>query len=233
MEFLVILAVVLFVSLLAAPVFLHVQEAARRARCLSNLRHIGEALQLYAGANSDRYPFSMVASSSRWLPTKPAAISHGDFGFWANSIDVDIERVRCQTIDAPLAYAYNGYMHALPKSKVLNPKTLIAVWGGLGQRPTAISSPQLDCGSLAEPCGYFDGVESIAIAPTTSVWTHGRGANFLFLDGHAAWRRLGRRSGIDTDKQSDPFRTYDQAGRVDGFWLREDGKTELFRPDAN
>ncbi|MDQ2986819.1 MAG: hypothetical protein M3R13_08890 [Armatimonadota bacterium] len=179
----------------------------------------------------------MTASSSRWLPTTPAGVptnSRGDAGFWANAIDIDIDKFRCPAIDSPLTYAYNGYMHALPKGKILNPKTLVAVWGGLGQRPTAISSPQLDCATLSEPCGYFvDDLGSIAIAPKTSVWTHGRGANFLFVDGHAAWRRLGKRSGVETEKQIDPFRTYDQSGRVDGFWLRADGKTELFRPDAH
>lgn len=233
-ELVVITLVVLLACALATPVFLHVREAARRARCLSNLRHIGTALDAYVARYDNTYPLSMMAKGGVWQPTAAAsvpAVRGEDMGFWANAIEVDTERLACEVANAPIGYAYNGYCHALNRDEVGNTSRLITVWEGFGNDGLGLPSPALDCGLVADPCGFAAGSSVIGKAPEGSVWTHGRGANFLFADGHAAWRRLGDRAGRPTDPQLDPFKVYDRSGRPDEFWIIDD-QAVFFLPGA-
>lgn len=229
-----ILVVIAVAVLLAMPVFLHAREASLRARCLSHLRSLSDAMAVYVTNNSDRYPLSMPADNRRWYPNREAVIpaeSHLDRAFWANALNIDPENLACPILAAPLAYAYNGYLHALPKSAAANPKMLVLLWEGFGKDPRNVSSPRLDCGDVQDPCSVtVESVSTIAEPPPRSTWMHGRGANFLFLDGHAAWRRLGDGAGKPTDPSVDPFHEYDRSGRVNRFWLDKDGKAPLFKP---
>jgi len=232
-ELIVILLVLLVVCTLATPVFLHAREAAGRSRCLSNLRSISSAIGAYAAANSNMLPLSLPSDRTRWYPHhEPAVpvISDLDRTFWANAIEVDAETLSCPAIDG-FPFNYNGYLHAVPLGRIARPNATIAVWEASGKHGNSQALPRLDCTTTARPCGYFEGTPTIADAPEGSVWTHGRGANFLLLDGHAKWRRLGEDAGVPTDKAIDPFHIYDRAGRVDKFWLDDDGKAVLFRLD--
>ena len=228
-ELLVILTVIFLAVLLAMPVFLHVREATARARCLSHLRSLSDAMSLYADANSATMPLSMPVRTGRWQPNAEATAE--DSIYWANSINADRDDFACPILDNPSAFAYNGYLHALPTSKTKNPKSTITIWEGFGKNPRNVSLPRLDCGEVAMPCGYdVENIRTIAEAPEGPAWTHGRGANFLFLDGHASWRRLGERDGTPTDPKVDPFHKYARSGHVDRFWLDDAGRAPLFKP---
>jgi prepilin-type processing-associated H-X9-DG protein len=232
-ELLVILLVIVAAIALAMPVFLHVREASFRARCLSHLRSLSKSIEVYSAANSGTFPLSMPADTNGYYPDREATVPANadvDRVFWANAVEVN-ESLTCPILSAPLAYAYNGYLHALDLSSLTRPKQAILLWEGFGKRPKNVSSPRLDCGTMLEPCVFTNlQLDTIAEVPSTSAWTHGRGANFLFVDGHASWRRLGERAGVPTNPKSDPFHEYDRAGRVDRFWLDDDGRAPLFRP---
>lgn len=228
-ELLVILIVVTLAVMLAMPVFLHVREASWRARCLSHLRSLSQSLDLYSANNAGRLPFSMPADDQRWQPMREA--TDVDLEYWANAIDMQEDDTACPIIDAPVAFAYNGYLHGYHMADIANTGTVISFWEGFGKRPRNISLPRLDCDRISDPCVADDpSIGTIAEAPTGSAWSHGRGANFLFLDGHAAWRRLGGNAGVPTDPNVDPFHEYDRGGRADKFWIDKEGRAPLFMP---
>lgn len=232
-ELLVILIVLLLVSVLAAPVFLHAREAAGRSRCLSNLRSLSTAIQAYAASNSATLPLSMPSDSVKWYPNREPAVQQAtqiDSTFWANAIDIETATLECPAIEG-FPFNYNGYLHGVSTRQIVRPSEVIAVWEGSGKAGTARSLPLLDCSTTETPCGYFEGTPTITTSPKGTVWTHGRGANFLFLDGHAKWRRLGQTAEIPTNNNYDPFHIYDNAGNVDKLWVDEKGHAILFKPD--
>ncbi len=228
-----ILVVLLVVGALATPVFLHAREAAGRSRCLSNMRSISTSLQAYAANNSATLPLSMPADAARWYPRREPtvpAVTDVDRAFWANSIEIDAASLSCPAI-LGFPFNYNGYLHAVSLRTLARPDETIAVWEGSGKRGNPRSLPGLDCSTTDAPCGYFEGTPTITEIPEGSVWTHGRGANFLLLDGHAEWRRLGQTAGVPTNSATDPFHVYDRSGRVDKFWLDDKGQAMLFKLD--
>ena len=228
-ELLVILVVVGLATLLAMPVFLHVREASLRARCLSHLRSISEAIDIYADSNDNVLPFSMPSENGHWETNREA--TGADLEFWSNAIDVEQDDLVCPVMDSASSYSYNGYLHAFSMDKVSNKGTAISVWEAYGKQARDLSLPRLDCGDVADPCNVnVFAIRTIADVPKDSVWTHGRGANFLYLDGHAEWRRLGGRAGRPTDPTEDPYHQYDKSGRVDKLWLDENGRAPLFKP---
>ena len=233
-ELLVILLVLLVAVLLAMPVFLHVREASWRARCLSHLRTLSTALDAYATDHSGTLPLSMPADDERWYPNREATVpaeSAPDSIYWANALSLDFEVLSCPIVSVPVAYAYNGYLHGYRSKDIRDTGEVIAFWEGFGKHPRNVASPRLDCGDVLQPCHYKQtNLATIAEPPTRSAWTHGRGANFLFLDGHAAWRRLGETVASPTDPKQDPFHTYDASGGVDKFWIDNDGRAPLFKP---
>jgi prepilin-type N-terminal cleavage/methylation domain-containing protein/prepilin-type processing-associated H-X9-DG protein len=57
-ELLVVIAIIALIAALLFPVISHAREAGRRTRCLSNLRQIGMALQLYLGDYDETFPMN-------------------------------------------------------------------------------------------------------------------------------------------------------------------------------
>lgn len=58
-ELLVVIAIVAILAAIMYPVFARAREKARAARCLSNLRQIGMAIQLYADDYDGRVPYGV------------------------------------------------------------------------------------------------------------------------------------------------------------------------------
>lgn len=57
-EILVVIAIIALLALMLMPALSGSREKARRNNCLSNLRQIGLAAQMYAGEDKDRWPLS-------------------------------------------------------------------------------------------------------------------------------------------------------------------------------
>jgi len=56
-ELLVVIAIIAILAAMLLPVLSRVRESGRGAACLSNLRQVGIALQVYVGENHNRLPF--------------------------------------------------------------------------------------------------------------------------------------------------------------------------------
>jgi prepilin-type processing-associated H-X9-DG protein len=174
----------------------------------------------------------------------------GDAQFWANSIkpfagELPLACQAQQVVGASedgavsVGLTYNGFLHRLRQSAIATPAATILLWEGYGRGAvvgTGISNPRLDC-SPTSMCLFGSAIKIRADLPSdlgasNTIWVHGKGANFLFLDGHAAWRRLGAKAGVGkNDRRKDPFMTYDKNGVPRAFWYERKGHIiELFTP---
>jgi prepilin-type N-terminal cleavage/methylation domain-containing protein len=58
LELLVVIAIIAILMALAFPVFTRARESARRSQCISNLRQLGGAIDLYCQDWDDKYPWA-------------------------------------------------------------------------------------------------------------------------------------------------------------------------------
>src|SRR5580692_10292165 len=55
-ELLVVIAIIAILAAILFPVFAQAKEAAKKTSCLSNMKQIGLAFQMYGNDNDDNYP---------------------------------------------------------------------------------------------------------------------------------------------------------------------------------
>ncbi|MBV9463468.1 MAG: type II secretion system protein [Verrucomicrobiae bacterium] len=65
-ELLMVIAIVAVLSSLLVPALQGVREGARRTKCLSNVRQIGTAVEMYKNDNEDYYPFGPPLLIANW-----------------------------------------------------------------------------------------------------------------------------------------------------------------------
>lgn len=135
-----------------------------------------------------------------------------------------------------VSYTFNGLLHAYNQSGVANASSLPLMWEGLGKVKVlgfAIASPNLNCTTLAVPCGYYPnaGPGAILVANVRSQWIHNRGGNFVRTDSSAKWSRLGAQiTPQTTDIRVDPWQTYNAQGFGLTYYA-QNNYPYLFRPD--
>ncbi len=144
-----------------------------------------------------------------------------------------------------VAMVYNGLMHSIPVADISSPASAILLWEGYGKSQTkgwSQVNPLLRCTGpvggacvykprLATACATGDGATSGWFGMDETAWTHGKGMNFVFADGHVKWQPIAAQTGTTlTDFRRDPFRTYDAKGLPTSAW--GDGcHLYYFRPD--
>jgi hypothetical protein len=106
--------IILAVGVLGAvvyPVFVRARATARKAVCLSNVKNISLAMQMYASDNDDRFP-----PADEWCDTLQGYVK-----------DADV--YRCVSApEHPCGYAYNAALSEVAYDALQDPTATIAVF---------------------------------------------------------------------------------------------------------
>lgn len=218
-ELLVVIAIIAILAAILFPVFAQAREAARKASCQSNLKQLGNALLMYASDYDQYFPRCGWNDGGTYdgqlIPNMTVCRNTGATVVWNGLImpyvkNVGVYRCPSDPYTRGVSYIYNQELmwrsgggnpqsHAAKDSAIPTPAEAFAlVDGGVGANrdPGWVGMPagtpqniwyQIDvqCGDYTEPRSWD------RLANKNEVGrTHGRGANFLFFDGHVKWAKL-------------------------------------------
>jgi hypothetical protein len=144
--------------------------------------------------------------------------------------------------------SFNGLLHAWETSSIAAPHKfpmLWSAWGNVQLEGYAHTSPALYCRlpETEQHCAYrpmdptsnsysVNGAGSILFQPYGSMQVVGRTAPFINADSAVVFVKLGAVVGPkQTNKDVDPFTTYDKRGRPSGTYWHDGAHPWLFRPD--
>ncbi len=205
-ELLVVIAIIAILAAILFPVFARAKEAANRSACLSNMKQIGLAMELYLGDFDDRLPDRRDLKTSlgyrpwtTWPPSDPRAgwavivlrpYTKND-GIWmcpTNKFPLAMQ-VEQSTLDGSSS---NYWMWRF--DRVTDPVTPDNLWGrtpdGAVATLQAVNDPIIgfpdgvaDVEMMVDP--YFPGTIPTTPADLRGKAVHFGGRNRLFLDSHA------------------------------------------------
>lgn len=212
-ELLVVIAIIAILAAILFPVFAQAREKARQTGCLNNLKQLGTAFRMYAAdydetmpgpapGNPEIYPQN---SAPPWLRTERQWNAQGHWvpamwvfqgGFQVNPLTAPIN-AQWQAIGGPKGgalypYVKNPNVYVCPSDR--RPEKLLSysMNYALGFIPDATVQRVSQVVLLVDEQqtlndGYF-------VPPSTDCPTlaHNGGANLLFYDAHAKWRKVDR-----------------------------------------
>jgi len=178
-ELLVVIAIIAILAGIIFPVFAKARAKARQATCMSNLRQLATAIDLYASDWDETYPGATngLAGSSTyggwvWYPAfGPPTAGYFDVkrgALFTYTKNASIYSCPSDPSDSGCSYELNGYLR----------------WAHTGWVPkpadTLLLIPEDDHGTAND--GYFD-----VPAGDWPNRRHNDGVNAAFADGHVKW----------------------------------------------
>ncbi|RYG15091.1 prepilin-type N-terminal cleavage/methylation domain-containing protein, partial [bacterium] len=116
-ELLVVIAIIAILAAILFPVFAQAKEAAKKTSCLSNVKQMATAAQLYLGDSDDQYAPGGYSVPSGF--TYPSSL-YWYFGFrWKDGSNVVLD----PTLGLMYPYQKSGAIQACPSAKDVKPGT--------------------------------------------------------------------------------------------------------------
>lgn len=198
-ELLVVIAVIAILAAILFPVFTKVQENAKTSSCLSNMRQIGNAMQIYMDSNNDTFPLD-----SHWSP----------FAVWLDALQQNTKSqllYRCpadksKNFEKPLvgnkirktSYGTNFYMTPIRDNERANLPEDKSLWTHGFTKLSDIKRPsrtiyvcEVKVNTTTDhvhPAWWkFPNIDGTLIPYHLEIEKsmHKNGSNYLFADGHA------------------------------------------------
>ena len=193
-ELLVVIAIIAILAAILFPVFAQAREAARKSSCLSNLRQLGTACQMYVQDNDGVFQlYSQTAALNPVVQLQPYTKNRA---IWVCPSD-DNATVRAMTSPTTVSYNFNNQLNNQSESAFARPADLVIThdsdpsevgWteGNTWDDGKTTDWPQYrpngctnsGSGGTAKPCG----TNSYTLKWFTR---HSGSFNALFYDGHA------------------------------------------------
>jgi prepilin-type N-terminal cleavage/methylation domain-containing protein/prepilin-type processing-associated H-X9-DG protein len=181
-ELLVAMAIIAILAALLLFVIGHAKASARAVTCRNNLRQWGTATQLYAADNGDRLPPDGTPNGSSinsgWYNDLPHILGLPPYGEmpWRTNASIDPGRSLWICPSNTRRSNGNNLFHYCLNKNVNG--------SGTGNQIRLVSIPH-----PSVTVWLFDNGGLAAVAQWNNVHSnlHSRGAQFTFLDGHAAW----------------------------------------------
>lgn len=169
-ELLVVIAIIAILASILFPVFSKAREQARKAQCISNVRQIAQAIQMYVQDNGSQYPGN---DASSWVSKIASYLGNSDKMFQCPSDTVKDS--------GAVSYAFAGVLtrkdgSGVKESNVLSPSEVGCV-------VDATPSETYPTGRLVGGGGMLAEADNAALPATR----HSKGAVAGFCDGHAKY----------------------------------------------
>lgn len=180
-ELLTVIAVIAIVAAILLPLFAQVRDRGRRLACLSNMRQLALAHQLYVQDYDEQLPPYYFPGAPAHEPPDPAR-------YWTGYLQPYLRSTAVLTDPA----ASPG--STTPGVSILADYVLLT-WRQGGRRGDRAEpkmrwpGPPLALGHIArssETIQWMDGRTTTRWA-VGEMWRHRRGMNVVFVDGHAGW----------------------------------------------
>ncbi|MBQ7256065.1 MAG: prepilin-type N-terminal cleavage/methylation domain-containing protein [Abditibacteriota bacterium] len=206
-ELLVVIAIIAILAAILFPVFAQAREKARASACLSNLKQIGTALMLYnddfdqtfpcvspgASTGGDARKFTFCGALETYVKNNglwrcPSAIKSGAIDtnvYIANSYLCN-QVAFGRTADNPWQANLEVWVEARSESEIANPSALVTFYDGRALTTNAICQPAKVWNNSWQTMLW----QGSYWYPTTA--THNGGKNYVFADGHAAFKNVGQ-----------------------------------------
>ena len=177
-ELLVVIGIIAILIALLFPVFSRVREQARRTKCLSNLRSLGQAAFIYANNHKDRLP----NGNGQDVFDDPMAANWVMVNFADEVKDGRVFRCPSDKNEVEPEVIRNAFQNE-PESARISYEFYSLFW-------PSREGPKLAKLKGQAPIAWdLDGGPRDATLPGAGEENHGpKGGNVLFSDGHAEWR---------------------------------------------
>ncbi len=193
-ELLVVIAIIAILAAILFPVFARAREKARQTSCLSNVKQMALAVQMYSQDYDEKMPFAqMIYDVAVYQPWQDKTVSSG---YYADLLYPYIKNKQvfvCPSRDGDwIGYGYNCYMGYIGNRQPTTTYTAPIYTG------VALSTIQYPAQTVVIGDRHGGTYPSWAYY---RLWTasysgadyeplpHNEGVNIAFCDGHAKWYR--------------------------------------------